>query len=253
MSDELTAGPEHRYMKIADALKAAIDAGQYRTGDRLPGEHALASDFGVSAMTVRHALRVLKAEGLAESRKGSGVYVSAFRRIRSRRVPRLAQDQWGNGKTMWDADDDRPLTVDQVSVKEAAPPTPVAAALSLQGDEAACVRSRRYSVEGRPVLLATSYLPLSLVAGSAITRGDTGPGGIYARLADLGHAPRHYREEIVGGGVPTPSEANRLSIAMDRQVLRLCCTAFDADRHVVEINNMTMDAAAYILEYEFDA
>lgn len=253
MTDGPAAEAEHRYLHIAEVLRTAIDEGEYRTGDRLPGEQALASQFGVSPMTARHAIRVLKAEGLAESRKGAGVFVQAFRRIRSRRIPRLARDQWGSGKSIWEADDERSLNVDQIEVCEAAPPQEVADVLGLSGSEVACIRSRRYSLEGRPVLLATSYLPLDLVAESAITRADTGPGGIYARLADLGHAPVRYREEIRGAGVPTPSEAARLSMAADRQILRLCRTAFDAGRRVVEINEMVMDAASYVLEYEYDA
>ena len=51
-------------------------------------------------------------------------------------------------------------------------------------------------LDDKPVLLATSYLPASVVAGSAITREDTGPGGTYARLAELGYKPVHFREEI---------------------------------------------------------
>lgn len=253
MTDGPAAEAEHRYLHIADVLRTAIEDGEYRTGDRLPGEQALASQFSVSPMTARHAIRVLKAEGLAESRKGAGVFVQAFRRIRSRRIPRLARDQWGSGKSIWEADDDRSLAVDQVTVLEAPPPQDIATVLGLAEGESACIRSRRYSLDGRPVLLATSYLPLNLVAGSAITRADTGPGGIYARLAELGHAPARYREEIRGAGVPTPGEAARLSIAADRQILRLCRTAFDAERAVVEVNEMTMDAASYVLEYEYDA
>jgi GntR family transcriptional regulator len=227
-----------RYLQIADELKAAIERGDYRPGDRLPGENALAPQYGVAVMTARRALRALTNEGLAEARKGAGVFVQAFRPIRRRGIQRLAQDQWGAGKSIWSADEDRPLTVDQVSVPDAG--------------ETACARSRRFVLDGRPVMLATSYLPYALVEGSAITQADTGPGGTYARLADLGHGPVRFREEI-RGRLPTAEEAATLSMSPERPVLKICRTAFDAHQRVVEVNEMTLDSASYVLDYEFDA
>lgn len=107
-------------------------------------------------------------------------------------------------------------------------------------------------MDGRPVMVAESYLPQSLVAGSPITQADTGPGGIYARLADLGRAPAHFREEI-RVRMPSAEEAARLAIPADRTVIKLARTAFDSEGRAVEINEMTMDSAAYVLDYEFDA
>lgn len=101
-------------------------------------------------------------------------------------------------------------------------------------------------------MLADSYLPQTLVAGSPITQADTGPGGIYARLADLGHAPARFREEI-RVRLPVAEEAARLSIPTDRAVVKLARTAFDSEGRAVEINEMTLDTAAYVLDYEFDA
>jgi GntR family transcriptional regulator len=246
------SGAEPKYLQIADALKAAIELGEYGPGDRLPGENVLAPQYGVSPMTARRALRVLTSQGLAESRKGAGFFVQAFHPIRRRGIQRLAHDQWGSGKSIWAADETRPLTVDQVTVEEVTPPPHIIRMLELGESETACARSRRFVLEGRPVMLATSYLPFSLVAGSAITQADTGPGGTYARLADLGHAPVHFREEI-RGRLPTSTEAAALGMSMERPVLKVCRTAFDADKRVVEINEMTLDSASYVLDYEFDA
>ncbi|WP_331738566.1 GntR family transcriptional regulator [Embleya sp. NBC_00896] len=243
---------QHKFQRIADSLIAAIEAGEYRPGDRLPGENVLAKDFGVAVMTARAALRVLRNQGLAEARRGAGVFVRDFRPIRRRAIPRLSRDQWGAGKSIWSADEERPLTVDQVSIEEVVPPLHVLAKLGLEDDEVVLARSRRYVLDERPVMLATSYLPLALVAGSPIVQADTGPGGIYARLADLGHAPVRYQEEI-RGRLPTSDEATALKMAPERSVLQVLRTAFDAHRAVVEVNDMTLDSAAYVMEYEFEA
>ncbi|MBH0247705.1 GntR family transcriptional regulator, partial [Streptomyces cavourensis] len=42
-----------KYQRIADELRDAIQAGQYRPGDRLPGENDLMADHGVARMTAR--------------------------------------------------------------------------------------------------------------------------------------------------------------------------------------------------------
>ena len=250
MSHEPTPA-QPKYQRIADELRKSIEHGTYRTGDRLPGENTLAGDFGVAPQTVRQALAVLRADGLVESRKGSGVYVQTFRPIRRRGIHRLRQAGWASGKTIWSADDTRSPDVDQVTVTEGvAPPEHISQVLGPGGT--ACVRSRRYLMERRPVMLATSYLPQELVVGSPITQADTGPGGVYARLADLGHAPARFREEI-RSRMPTSEEASRLSIPADRSVLKIFRTAFASDHRVVEVNDMTLDSSAYILDYEFDA
>lgn len=250
-----TTGDDRRpeYQRIADSLREAIRSGEYGPGDRLPGENDLMASYGVARMTARQALSVLRDEGVVEARKGAGVFVRAFRPLRRRGIQRLARDQWGNGRSVWSVDvDDRSLEVGQVHVSEEAAPDGIRAVLDLADDETTCVRRRRFVLDGKPVLLATSYLPMPLVAGSAITREDSGPGGTYARLAELGHAPVRFREEI-RSRMPSKDEAARLSMSAGTPVVLVCRTAFTEQGRPVEINEMTLDAASYVLEYDFDA
>lgn len=61
--------------QVADAIKAQIEAGYYAPGDKLPTEPALIDKFGFSRTVVREAIAALRADGLVESRQGSGVFV----------------------------------------------------------------------------------------------------------------------------------------------------------------------------------
>lgn len=63
------------YRQIADQLRAAIQAGEWQVGERLPAERDLAKQLGVSRPSVREALIALEVEGFVEVRTGSGVYV----------------------------------------------------------------------------------------------------------------------------------------------------------------------------------
>ncbi|MFD6528599.1 GntR family transcriptional regulator [Streptomyces sp. NPDC060184] len=247
------SGREPKYQRIANALKAEIQSGAFGPGDRLPGENDLMEEYGVARMTARQALGVLQSEGLAEARRGSGVFVRVFQPLRRRGVQRLAREQWGGGRSVWEADlGDRNLAVDQIEVSTGEASENAARVLDLGESEAACVRSRRFVLDGKPVLLATSYLPMSLVSGSPITERDTGPGGIYARLAELGHEPVHFREEI-RSRMPRPEETARLGLPTGTPVMLVCRTAFAEDGRPVEVNEMVLDAGSYVLEYDFDA
>jgi DNA-binding FadR family transcriptional regulator len=68
------------YEAIVEQIEGAIETGELRPGDRLPGERRLMMDFSVSRATVREALRVLQAMGLVESRPGDprGPIIATF-------------------------------------------------------------------------------------------------------------------------------------------------------------------------------
>jgi GntR family transcriptional regulator, transcriptional repressor for pyruvate dehydrogenase complex len=61
--------------RVAAALQDKIRSGSLPDGARLPTEHALAQHFGVSRTVIREAIAALKAEGLVETRQGSGAYL----------------------------------------------------------------------------------------------------------------------------------------------------------------------------------
>lgn len=90
------------YEQLAALLGNEIVSGKYRPGDRIPGEQAVADEYGLSRVTVRHALSLLAERGFVVSRQGKGTFVSdnaalsderlkkasfSFSRLRDRRIP----------------------------------------------------------------------------------------------------------------------------------------------------------------------
>src|ERR1700677_2615315 len=59
------------YRKVAEDIKAAIAAGGYAAGTRLPSESELAERYSVSRGTVRQAFAALRADGIIASRRGA--------------------------------------------------------------------------------------------------------------------------------------------------------------------------------------
>ncbi|WP_417249178.1 FadR/GntR family transcriptional regulator [Celeribacter sp.] len=81
--------PIHRPRRLPDEVAAsiigAIESGQLAPGDRLPTEAELAKRFGVARTVVREAISLLRYDGMVDSRRGVGAFVtdasqrSAFR------------------------------------------------------------------------------------------------------------------------------------------------------------------------------
>lgn len=64
-----------KYAVVRDWLARRISAGDLAPGSRLPSENSLVQKFGVSRVTVRHALESLKKTGMVESHQGQGHFV----------------------------------------------------------------------------------------------------------------------------------------------------------------------------------
>lgn len=57
------------------AIRAEIASGRWAVGEQLPNEAGLSAMLGVSRGTVREAVRALAAQGMLETRQGSGTFV----------------------------------------------------------------------------------------------------------------------------------------------------------------------------------
>lgn len=69
-----------KYARLREALRSAIDDGQWPPGARLPTEVDLARTTPFSLGTVQKALRDLVAEGIVVRRQGHGTFVAEKRR-----------------------------------------------------------------------------------------------------------------------------------------------------------------------------
>ena len=78
----LEPGPIPLHHQVYIDLRAALEAGEWRTGDRLPPERDLAGRYGCSLITVRRALADLAREERLERTRGRGTFVRAPRIVR---------------------------------------------------------------------------------------------------------------------------------------------------------------------------
>ncbi|WP_457512134.1 UTRA domain-containing protein [Streptomyces sp. TE33382] len=95
---------------------------------------------------------------------------------------------------------------------------------------------------------ATSYLPATLARGTQLAQKDTGPGGIYDLLEQMGHAPLTW-EEAVSARMPTPTGSTRLHLPKGVPLLRITRTTTNPDGTVLEINDTRMSADTFDIGY----
>lgn len=243
------------YRQIAGMLRQAIRANQLTAGERLPSETALIEHFGVARMTVRQAVQELRAEGLVVSEHGRGVFVRPTPPIRRLASDRFARKHRAEGKAAFSVEAEKSgytPQVDNIVVGRQRPDSVVAERLRIPTDQEVVVRSRRYLANGRPVETAVSYIPIPFAEGTQIEQVNTGPGGIYARLEDSGHALARFTEEV-GARMPTPEERRQLELGPGVPVLTVVRTAYDTNDVAVEVCDTVKVASAYLLEYDFSA
>lgn len=64
------------WRQLLDSFQRRIVAGTWPAGEQIPSVRELAADFGVNPNTVQKALAELERDGLAETRRGLGRYVT---------------------------------------------------------------------------------------------------------------------------------------------------------------------------------
>lgn len=243
------------YMQVALRIREAINAGEYPPGSKLPAEPELASRFGVSRALVNRALSVLTSEGLVWAKRGSGTFVNAIPVITRNGALRQQRSIREEGRGAFDAELRRlNLTPrsDVVQVGQVEAPAEAAELLNIDKGAPVAIRRREMYANDVPVQLAVSYIPWDIADGTAIVGQDTGPGGLYSRLTDAGHAPAEF-EETIATRAPSKDEARFLAMDLEQRVYVISRVAYDAAGRAVEVCIHVMPAHQWKLNYRWPA
>lgn len=64
--------------QVVEAMKTSILESEWKAGEKMPSEAALAETYGVNRLTVRMALQKLSSLGVVETKVGEGSFVKTF-------------------------------------------------------------------------------------------------------------------------------------------------------------------------------
>ena len=242
------------YQQVAAHLRESIRSGEYPPGGKLRSERELSVLYETSRVTIRQAIAELRDEGIVVAEHGRGLFVRdrpPIQRLARRRLGG-AEQRSGRGAFTSDAAAHGFTPRVEVEVRTEDADEATAGLLALATGTSVLVRERLMFADERPVQMASSRLPLALVEHTPITQVDTGPGGIYARLADIGRAPAEFTE-LVSARMPRPEEAAALQLVDGTPVLLVTRVAYDASDVPVEANSIVLAADRYELLYDFPA
>jgi GntR family transcriptional regulator len=248
--DDLSAGdarPLHQ--QIAQVLRRAIQDGRLAAGNRVPGENALMSRYGVARWTAREALAALAQEGLVTKVRSSGTFVREPPRTRRYGMERYARRNWKNLLVSEAERQGRAANRVIRELAEVPAPAPVAERLGMAVGTIVWVRRRTLLIDARPNQVADSYYPLAIARGTRLAESETGPSGDFGQLAGAGHEPGRVREEWTAR-MPTHAEAELLGLGAGRPVMDLVRTTFDQDGDPVEVmlSAIAADTASVVFD-----
>lgn len=195
---------------ISEELRGEIDDSRLRAGDRLPTENALAERFGVNRHTARQAIAALAEDGLVESRRGSGTFVTG-EAVRLHRI--------GVRTRMTSSLGDRGSATAAARVLDSAvvdAPADIARRLRLDGGRAVRVETTR-SAGGQQISVSTHWFDAGRLPDIATVLRRT--GSVTAALRECGINDYVRTSTVVGARHATAAEAAVLSLGPGAIVL----------------------------------
>lgn len=141
------------FQQLAATLRAAIDAGEYPPGSRLPTENELCERYSVSRVTVRKALDELSQGEFLVRKPGKGTFV-AEKKIQRKLDGVLSYTNMCHMMGYQPGAKTIKIALEQPTEEERGQ-------LELKKDEQMLVVERLRLADGRPMLLETSKFPES--------------------------------------------------------------------------------------------
>ncbi len=211
------------YAQVKARLVGRIETGDWKPGQLIPNEFALAGELGVSQGTVRKALGEMTVEQLLVRRQGRGTFVAEH-------TPETTLFRYFN---FYDDDGNHVM-----------PETLWAKAKSVQGNAAECKRlglkrgSRVVRINRVRCHHDVKFVHEQIVVSESLFPGLADEGEIPNTLYD--HFQRVYGVTITGGderldaALARPREAGLLDVATGAPLLRLDRLAFSFDERPIE-------------------
>ena len=168
-----------KYQAIAADIQRSIEAGALRPNSKLPTVVELCEAYGVSKITIKRAIDLLTDKGLISSRRGSGTYVKNTTELFEQTgIERIDGTADGGGDSFAFSHSDRAAGFTKEHEGEGKkvssvvydfsivnPPANIARHLNIQPDDFAYYHCRARCLDGEPMVIEYTYMPLELIPG----------------------------------------------------------------------------------------
>jgi GntR family transcriptional regulator len=219
------SSPLPLYWQLKGRIVRDIEDRGLQPGDRLPGDHELCDQYGVSRTVVRQALRELEVEGVIRREKGRGTFVADRRTARGigHALIGTFEDIQASGRQQ----ESVVLRREVVAATSA-----VARDLGLADGDRVVEIERLRMVDGEPWALTRTQLPRDV--GEQLLDADLRNVSIYGVLerefgVQFERAVRTVEAEVVDAAV-----AEALGVAPGSAVLVMHSVSFDPTGRAIE-------------------
>lgn len=215
-----------KYMQIHHWVRALIDRGEIRRGDRLPTETELSRMFSVNRMTVRKAMDMFVTDGMIHRQPGKGTFL----------VAEKPEDLVYTLKNITSFIDDMQSAGQQpayhaIDVKVLQPPDEVAGLLRLKKDHRAIYSLRVLHANDEPVLIEKSYLPYSRF--KAILDMDFNTT-LYRILTDTFNITLHHATQCLTAVFSNKEETRVFGLSKPCPCMKMETVLYDSGHSPVE-------------------
>lgn len=230
------------YYQLEEAIRSLLSGGALRPGMRLPPERELATQLGVSRMTVRGALQRLERDGLLDRRRGDGTYVAAKRIDAGLRFSSFTSELAGR------VSENRTRVLDLSAVR---PDATLRGILGVADEAEAAIRLQRVRyLDGVPTTLETAWLPAD--SCKQLLGLNLQDRSLYSILTeDFGLHPARATERLVAT-VLGDFEASHLDREAGSAALLVERTTYDRYGSVIEHVHTVMRADRVALTAEVE-
>lgn len=197
------------YRKICESVTRRIKAGELRHGDAVSSERDLATEFGVSLMTARHALQVLTAEGLLIRRPNVGTYVAPAK-IHFNKLASFTEEMLARGYKP----ESRVLSATLTSQNDE-----VCSKLCLPADSNLIRLQRLRLTESEPYSIETCYFSAQRYDG--ILALDFELRSLFSIVSEVYGVTISYADEEIDATSADPKTARLLKVQPGAPILRI--------------------------------
>lgn len=227
----LRANPRPLYAQASAMLKELLHSGNYMPGARLPSEHALSEQLGISRPTLREALHQLEEEGIIVRRHGVGTFVARPQPVIEAGLEALESLERLAGRLGLHTQmselhmAERPATPDELEK------------LGLATDTNVTVITRVIETSGQRIAYLVDVVPVAYLCCAELASDAGFQGSVLDHFLARGRpALSHSRTELAAQAADAEL-ARRLHIQRGAPVLRLEAQLIAQDGQVVDYSN----------------
>lgn len=226
------------YLQIKDILKDRILHGVYPLGTNIPSETQLESEFGVSKITVRNAIKELAQEGYLEPSSGKGTKVlrntSASKLSKMKRFTEVLVEE-GN-------------QIQKQLVQAKAENNEEGTELHRLFGRRCLLIERLYCLNGAPYIHYSHYLAPAL---EEIETPNSSLQSLYGMLEEQGISLDKFRDEFSVSAAPSPVAA-KLHVREGTPLLKRVRYSYGENGNVVEysIGYYNTEMHKYVVHYD---